>query len=556
MDLQTITTHVKFYRDLAWLAGKYGHSDLLRGTDMDQFLEKPEHPSSKVRAKAEDLPKDLQRMGPSFVKLGQLLSTRPDLIPTPYVKALARLQDECEWFPAEQSKEVISEELGASVYELFAEFKEEPIAAASLGQVHFARLMDGSPVAVKVERPGIRKEILEHLHILLNVAKFVDAHTEIGRRHNFHKMLREFRYSILHELDYRQEANHLLTIKENLKGFNRIVVPSPILDYTTSKVLTMEWIEGKEIDNLTPEELSNINGPEITNELFRAYLKQIFVDGIFHADPHPGNLFIVDTSKIALLDLGMVGRIPHHVQGKLLDLILAIAEGRGRDVADAAIAMGETMEGFDKEGFRRQLGQMIIGTRDAQLGDIQVGDIMNRVSEASGYAQIRLPSELTLLGKALLNLDYVGRRLDPNFNPAVCFQNNIWSIVRQRLMSGVSPWQILQRAIDIKDFTLEFPRKLSRIMELIARNELTFEVIDEKTLIEGFRNIANRLTTGVIIAAMILGASQLMRVPTPRYQLLGYPALAIVLFLGAAIAGVILVVGILLHSGTRGPKGS
>ena len=225
-------------------------------------------------------------------------------------------------------------------------------------------------------------------------------------------------------------------------------------------------------------------------------------------------------------------------------------------MADAAIAMGETMEGFDKEGFRRQLGQMIIGTRDAQLGDIQVGDIMNRVSEASGYAQIRLPSELTLLGKALLNLDYVGRRLDPNFNPAVCFQNNIWSIVRQRLMSGVSPWQILQRAIDIKDFTLEFPRKLSRIMELIARNELTFEVIDEKTLIEGFRNIANRLTTGVIIAAMILGASQLMRVPTPRYQLLGYPALAIVLFLGAAIAGVILVVGILLHSGTRGPKGS
>ncbi|MEJ2719312.1 MAG: AarF/UbiB family protein [Deltaproteobacteria bacterium] len=552
MAVRVLKEHIKFYRDLARLALKYGRKDLVHKAGLEKYIEDPTKLPTEERAKIEELPGDLEAMGPSFVKLGQLLSTRPDLIPVAYVKALAKLQDDCVHFPPEQSKEVIAEELGASVDELFSEFQDEPIAAASLGQVHFARLKDGTPVAVKVERPGIRREMLEHIHLLMRVARFIDRHSQFGRKHQFHEMLTEFRFSLLHELDYRKEADNLVTLKANLKEFSHIMVPEPFLEYTTSKVLTMEWIEGRKFDTLSPEELAEIDGHAIVDEVFRAYLKQIFVDGIFHADPHPGNLFIVGDDKIALHDLGIVGRIPH----KLLELVLAIADGRGRDVADLTIQMGQVQAGFNANEFRRQLAHMIVGGQHVQVGEIQVGEIMTQLSGVTGYAGIKLPNELTLLGKALMNLDYIGHTLDPDFQPTTCLRDNAWTIFRQSLAERFSPWHLLERAVEIKDFAEEFPRKISRIMELMARNELTLNVINEEKLIEGLRNIANRVTVGIIIAAMILGASQLMRVRTPRYELFNYPALAIVLFLFAATVGIVLVLRIIFSSGASKSKGS
>jgi predicted unusual protein kinase regulating ubiquinone biosynthesis (AarF/ABC1/UbiB family) len=250
---------------------------------------------------------DLEAMGPTYVKLGQVLAGRPDLMPAAYRAALARLQDKVKPFPYEQVEEIIVAELGVRISKAFSRFDREPVAAASLGQVHLAALRDGRPVVVKVQRPDVRPQIAEDFEVLEQLAKTMDAHTKLGRRHRLSAIVEEFRLTLLNELNYEREAQNLIAVGNNLAEFERIQVPRPILDYTTRNVLTMEYVTGRKITSLSPLARLEVNGAELCEELFRAYLKQVLVDGIFHADPHPGNVFLTAESRIALLDLGMVG---------------------------------------------------------------------------------------------------------------------------------------------------------------------------------------------------------------------------------------------------------
>src|SRR4030095_5429869 len=261
--------------------------------------------------------------------------------PQPYLDALSRLQDQIEPFPYEEVESIVSGELGIRMSKAFADFDPVPIAAASLAQVHRAWMRDGRAVVVKVQRPNIREQIVEDLEALTEAAQFIDAHTELGKRYEFGNLLIELRKSLLHELDFTLEANNMISIGESLGEFENIIVPEPITDYCTSRVLTMERIDGKKISSLNPLRLLEIDGPSLADELFQAYLKQILVDGLFHADPHPGNVFLTDDDQIALLDLGMIGRVTRSFQDNLLRLLLAVSEGRGDDATETAIKMGE-----------------------------------------------------------------------------------------------------------------------------------------------------------------------------------------------------------------------
>ena len=236
----------------------------------------------------------LEKMGPTFIKFGQLLSSRPDLLPAPYLKALARLQDKVKPFPYEQVEEIISCELGVRISKAFSHFEEKHLAAASLGQVHRAALRDGRPVVVKVQRPEIRKQIAEDFEVLEAITEFFDEHTDIGRRYRFGKVLSEFKHSILQELDYQREASNLTTLANNLKEFPQILVPLPVLDYCSRSVLTMDYVSGTKITVLSPIARLGTDGETLAEEFFRAYLKQVLIDGFFHADPHPGNIFLTD----------------------------------------------------------------------------------------------------------------------------------------------------------------------------------------------------------------------------------------------------------------------
>ncbi len=340
MKIPLKPTHLRRYRDVATLLIRYGRSDLVQQAGLDAMLEAADTTEEGV-AQATELASDLEKLGPTFVKLGQMLSTRVDLLPLAYLEPLTRLQDQVEPFPYDEVRTIVKKELGVRISKAFSRFDRKPLAAASLGQVHRATLRDGRLVVVKVQRPGIRSQVKDDLEALTEIAGFLDRHTETGRRYGFGPTVSEFRRTLLQELDYRCEAANLKTMQRSLEPFERILVPAPVDDYTSSRVLTMEHVRGIKVDELNPVVRLDVEGSELAEELFRAYLHQILVDGLFHADPHPGNVFLTPDHRIALLDLGMVGRIPSPMQNDLLELLMAIGEGDGEGTASLALRLGE-----------------------------------------------------------------------------------------------------------------------------------------------------------------------------------------------------------------------
>jgi predicted unusual protein kinase regulating ubiquinone biosynthesis (AarF/ABC1/UbiB family) len=293
--------HLKRYKEIALVLWKYGRSDLVRQMGIDEVVDPREaKTASDGAAKPEQLADDLEAMGPTYVKLGQVLSGRPELLPDAYVKALARLQDKVKPFAYAQVEQIVATELGVRISKAFARFDPEPIAAASLGQVHSAALRDGRLVVVKVQRPNIRKQIAEDFEVLEQIADFLEAHTELGRRHRFLTILEDFRITIQQELNYEREAHNLIALGENLKEFELIQVPQPVPDYCTRSVLTMDYVQGRKITSIGPLGRLELNGAPLAEELFKAYLKQVLLDGLFHADPHPGNVFLTDDGRCSI----------------------------------------------------------------------------------------------------------------------------------------------------------------------------------------------------------------------------------------------------------------
>jgi predicted unusual protein kinase regulating ubiquinone biosynthesis (AarF/ABC1/UbiB family) len=486
------------------------------------------------------------------VKLGQLLSTRPDILPLAYVDALARLQDRVDPFPFAEVDRIVTSELGVRLSKAFLKFEREPLAAASLGQVHVAVLRAGRTVAVKVQRPGIRDLLVHDLEALLRVAEFLDHHTETGRRYEFARVVDEFRRMLLRELDYRQEARHLALLRENLREFDRIVVPRAVDDYTTSRVLTADYVRGCKITALSPVVRTEIDALALADELFRAYLHQILVDGFVHADPHPGNVFLTEDGRIALLDLGMVARVTPEIQEKLLQLLIAVSEGRGDEAAGVAVRTGEPREDFDEPALRRRVAEVVAETQGASLEQMRIGRTVLLIARAAAECGLRVPPELSLLGKTLLSLDQVGRALAPQFDPNAALRRHSAWIAQRRMRKSVSAGGVLGAALEVRELVQRMPARVNAILERVAANDLEVKVdaIDEAVLMAGFQKIANRITVGLVLAALIVGAALLMRVPT-SFQILGYPGLAILCFLGAAVGGVALIVDILFTDEKR-----
>jgi ubiquinone biosynthesis protein len=536
--------HLKRYKDVLRVM-RHLRSDLIKHPEL--ALLDDDEPGGVEAPEAEQFAADLEALGPTFVKLGQLLSTRADLLPLPYLEALARLQDSVEPFPFEEVEHIVSTELSVRLSKAFSEFDPVPLAAASLGQVHRAALRDGRRVAVKVQRPGVREQILEDLEVLAEIAELLDRHTEAGARFEFGRVLDQFRTSLLGELDYRQEAHNLLTLGENLARFERIVVPAPVADYTTSRVLTMDFVRGRKVTALSPLARLEIDGEVLARELFEAYLQQFLIDGVFHADPHPGNVFLTEDGRLALIDLGMVGRIAPGLQETLLKLLLAVSEGRGEEVASLALRMGKTTAAFDEGEFRRRVADLTVRYHGSTLAQIQVGRVVLEIARTSGDCGVQPPHELTLLGKALLNLDQVGRTLDPDLDPNAAIRANAAELMRRRMWKSASPGNLFSAAMEAKEFVETLPGRVNRILERIADNDLSVRVdaIDEAHLMEGFQKVANRIATGLVLAALIVGAAMLMQVPT-SFRIFGYPGLAMLLFLAAAAGGIALLVDIVL----------
>jgi predicted unusual protein kinase regulating ubiquinone biosynthesis (AarF/ABC1/UbiB family) len=401
-------------------------------------------------------------------------------------------------------------------------------------------------VVVKVQRPEIRKQIADDFEVLEDIAAFFDEHTEIGRQYRFGKILEEFKSSILQELDYQREASNLTTLADNLKDFPHILVPLPVLDYSTRNVLTMDYVSGTKITALSPIAQMDINGDVLAEELFKAYLKQVLIDGFFHADPHPGNVFLTDDGRVALLDLGMTGRVNSNMQENLLRLLLAISEGNGDEAVKIVLRISETTDDFDEEEFTKKATEFVSEQRNQTLNRQDVGKALMDVSRTAAQTGIYVPTELTLLGKTLLQLEQIGKSLCPTFNPNASVRRNVGEIVRARMRQGATPGRLFASLMEMKDFVGGLPERVNKILDAVGNSELEVNVKtpDARHLLNGFEKIANRVTTGIILAALIVGAALMMRINS-SFQVFGYPGIAMICFLIALGGSGWLVLGIL-----------
>ena len=536
--------HLGRYKDVALLLWKYGERGRVNGAGLSELLPSEAGRGDETGRAAEEFAADLEKLGPTFIKLGQLLSTRPDLVPPAYADALARLQDRCEPLPYEEMEKVLREELGIDPTREFL-IERQPLATASMSQVHRARMRDGREVVLKVQRPGLRDQVLKDLDALSDIARFLYDRTEFGNRYAVDLLFDEFRKSMLHELDFRQEAMHLLTISANLREIEEIVIPQPLIGFTSSRVLTMEFIAGTKITELTRIERRELDGERLTDALFRAYLKQMLRDGVFHADPHPGNVFLVD-GRIALIDLGMVARLTPGFQERLLQLLLAVSDNKADDAAKVLLEMGDCREDSDAKGFRRGVGELLAQHNEMSFQPPQVGRAVLMLLKVAGDHRIRLPAELAMIGKTLLNLDKVGHVLAPHFDPNAAIRRHAADITQEQFGRDLSAGSIFSTAVELKSFVQRLPGRVNRILDRLADNEFKVHVdaLDEAALMEGMQKVANRIALGLVLAALIVGAALLMDVPT-NWRILGYPGLAMLLFLGAAAGGASLVVVIL-----------
>jgi predicted unusual protein kinase regulating ubiquinone biosynthesis (AarF/ABC1/UbiB family) len=315
-------------------------------------------------------------------------------------------------------------------------------------------------------------------------------------------------------------------------------------DYTTGRVLTMEYVPGRKVTDVGPLGLLDLDGRPLVTELFSAYLHMILADGFLHADPHPGNVLLTPDGNLALIDLGMVATVPNRLQEKLVKLLIAIGDGDGEEAATVLATMGQQLEGYDGGRFREDVSTLV--TRAVSLGgDVEAGAVLVDLSRLSGMHGLRPPAEMAMVGTALLNLDQVTHHLDPDFAPAQAIRDNLSQI----LDSGLRPSMagLVSAAIDAKDFATNFPRRANKVLDALAEGQFSVRVdaLDEARLLHVMQRLANRLTMGIVLAALVVGAALMMQVPTTT-RVLGYPAIAMVFFLLAAVGGAALVISIVV----------
>jgi ubiquinone biosynthesis protein len=452
---------------------------------------------------ADYLAKALEELGTCFIKLGQVMSTRPDLLPLSYITALSRLQDRVMPVPAKEIVAIIERELGTNLDALFQSFDRNPLATASIAQVHRATLHDGTLVVVKVQRPGVRQQVERDIAVLCEVARFITRYTSFGKRYGLLQMVQEIKQSLSQELDFQQEADNTRLISQGISEFEHLVTPQVYSEYLSRRVLTLRFFAGRHLSDVPQSELRQIDTTTLAQELFSAYLKQMVIDGIFHCDPHPGNVLLTDDGSLALLDFGMVGRFDDGQKEKLLLLLLAFAERQGDRVADIYLEMIEVSERSELYAFKQATCMLISRYHDMSNGRMEIGKVLLELAAVAQNYQMAVPSQLTLLGKAMLNLDGTLRVLAPELNPVQIIRDYIEQVMQKRALSHISMARAYTWFLDARHLLDNLPHRTDTIIDKIAHDQLTVHLkIDHlDTMIH---EAARRVTLGMIISSIVL----------------------------------------------------
>lgn len=547
--------HVQRYRQILTVLFKYGFGDLIEGLNLEQYYElglkmitrrKRERVESMTRA--ERVRRTLQELGPTFVKMGQILSTRPDLLPLPLIKELERLQYDVAAFPYEDAKRIIETELQRPLKEVYSEFGHIPLAAASIGQVHKATLHTGEHVVVKVQRPGIKQTIDVDIEIMYHMAKLMERYLEGWEIHQPTMIVQELAHTFEQEIDYLVEAAHLERFAREFEGNPTVHVPKVYREYSTTRVLTLEYIEGIRASDVEQLDRQGYDRPEIARRGADLIMSQIFVAGFFHADPHPGNIFVLPGNVVCYVDFGMVGRIDRKTREDVANLVMAVVRRDESRATDAILRLTSSQGQFERRFLERDVAELMDQYTYRPIKEIEFGKLLQDLFEISGRYSLRAPADLFLMIKALSTAESVARDLDPEFDITRRAAPFIRRVIRDRYHPQRIARDAIDSAIELASLLRDIPGETREILQQAKQGHVRFEFEHrglEPMLLSNDR-ISNRISFSIVLASQIIGSSLIILADIPP-KWNEIPVIGLFGFLVALIMGFWLLGSILRH---------
>lgn len=545
--------HLARYRQILTVFFKYGFGDLIELLKIEQYIEIGLQLISKNRrsrleklSRAERVRMACEELGPTYIKFGQILSTRPDLVPVDFIKELSKLQDDVPSSPFSEVSKIIESELGAPPEDIFEFFEKAPLASASIGQVYRATLKDGEEVAVKVQRPGIKKIIEVDLEIMLHLETLMERHIEEMSLHQPVKIVEEFTRTLEKEIDYTIEATSMERISRNFLNDLTIYVPKVFRDTTTESILTTELVEGIKVSEIDRLEKAGLDRKLITIRGADIVLKQIIKHGFFHADPHPGNIFVLPDNVICLLDFGMTGSVDRRTREAFSDLAESVVSRNESRATQVLLKLTYWDEDPDIRLLEKDVADFMGRHLYKPLKDIKIGKLLNDLLDLAFQHRLRIPPEIFLMLKAFSAIEGVGLMLDPDFDMIKQAAPFIKEIKLARLSPQRITGDIFSLAIELFQFVQNFPKDILSITRLIKQQKLSLNLeykgLDK--MLSTYDQISNRISFSIIIAALIVGSALIVisKVPPLFYDI---SLIGIVGFLAAAVMGIWLLVAIL-----------
>jgi ubiquinone biosynthesis protein len=544
--------NVKRYRQIIAVLFHYGFQDILERMRISTYFRVGKRLIFKKKVEVEKLNYAqrirlaMEELGPTFVKLGQLLSMRPFLIPLELVEELTKLQDEVAPFSFEEVKKIVERELKAPLDKKFFYFDPNPIASASLAQVHKAVTPKGEKVVVKVQRPEIKMVIDSDMSILRDLANLLDRFIPESRQYDPKGLVEELSQTFRREIDFKNEGRNIDIFRENFKEDKTVFVPEVYWELTTSIVLTLEFIEGVKVSNLQEIERRGLDRKVIAQNAGNAVFKQIFIDGFFHADPHPGNIFVLENNVIAPVDFGMMGKLSESAMDEMSDLLIAVVTWDARAVVKVYEKAGIIGEGVNLKALEADFNDFLYRHHKIPLSRLDMKTIVNDLFNIIHRYNIKIQSELMLLGRALVTYEEVARMLDPDYDFITQVIPFVKKLAKRKYKFKIILKDLMTGFHDLRDFLVEFPFELRKITRKIGKGELSVTLQHKgfEKLILDIDRASNRISFALIVAAIIVGSSLIMRMDVGPY-LFGYPILGIVGYIIAGLLGIWLVIAIL-----------
>jgi ubiquinone biosynthesis protein len=491
----------------------------------------------------------LEELGATYIKVGQFLSGRADLLPPEYIEELAKLLDAAPPVPADEIRELIENEMGAPLDELYAIFQDLPIASASIGQVHRATLFDGQEVVVKVQRPGIEQVVEADLDLLLRQARFLEHRSELMRDYNVQAIAGELARSLREELDYQIEGRHAERLRSNLRRDPRFLIPQVHWSLTSRRVITLDYLDGIQFKQIAQLREAGYDLASLAQAGVEAYLKQIFVDGFYHADPHPANILVVG-EQIAFVDFGVAGYLTPSQKELLGDMFLQIIDEDAGGVARTVVRMGATRGRPSLEAMERDLQRLLTRYWGLALEELEVGEMLGEIFKTAYQHKVYLPGDLALLARTIITLEGTGRMLDPEFVLVDAVRPFAVRLVRERMSPVTAGRRALRTLRQAADLAQAFPRRLDDLWDQLEEGEITFGVDIRRleVIINKLNSMVNRVAFSVVVAALIIGSALILHGGKDRWEMpilgIGVPV-AQIAFLGAVFAGAWLLISMI-----------